>query len=172
MKKSLLLFLFLSGALSALTLGQTPPKVVLQGKTGGKVDGTPWSSQMLQGKVHVLFYVDPDKRDLNEPFSEALKARNFPHDRYTSVAIVNMAATWMPNFAIEMKLKAKQKKYPHAVYVKDKKKVLVKKWALKDNDSDILVFDKAGRLIYQHAGRLHDDQIRQVLKLIENHLDK
>jgi YtfJ family uncharacterized protein len=156
----------------ALTLGQTPPSVVIEGKYGGKVDGTPWDSKMLKGKVYVLFYVDPDKKDLNEAFSEALKEREFPHDKYTSVAIVNMAATWMPNFAIEAKLKAKQKKYPNAIYVRDKKKVLVKKWALADDDSDILVFDKEGKLIFQHAGKLEKEQIQKVLSLIEHNLDK
>jgi YtfJ family uncharacterized protein len=156
----------------ALMLGQTPPDVVLEGKNGGKVDGSAWSSQMLHDKVYVVFYVDPDERNTNEAFSEALKAKNFPHDKYTSVAIVNMAATWMPNFAIEAKLKAKQKKYPHAVYVKDKKKILVKKWALKDDSSDILVFDKEGKLIFQHAGKLNDGQIQKVIALIESHLAK
>jgi len=100
-RKTFLLSLFLLSSSFALTLGQTPPCVIIDGKYGGKVDGTAWDSKMLKGKVYVLFYVDPDKKDLNEPFSEALKARNFPHDKYTSVAIVNMAATWMPNFAID-----------------------------------------------------------------------
>ncbi len=172
MKKSFLLALLMLSSSYALTLGQTPPAVVIEGKYGGFLDGSPWDSSMLKGKVYVLFYVDPDKKDLNEPFSEALKKRQFPHDKYTSIAIVNMAATWMPNFAIDAKLKAKQKKYPNALYVRDKKKVLVKKWALEDDNSDILVFDKEGRLIFQHAGKLEPDQIEQVLSLIEHNLNK
>ncbi len=172
MKKTFLLSLLLFSSSFALTLGQTPPCVVIDGKNGGKVDGTPWDSKMLKGKVYVVFYVDPDKKDLNEPFSEALKERSFPHDKYTSIAIVNMAATWMPNFAIDAKLKAKQKKYPNAIYVRDKKKVLVKKWALEDDNSDILVFDKEGKLIFQHAGQLDAGQIEKVLSLIEHNLNK
>ena len=172
MKKTFLLIFFVTLQAKALMLGHTPPEVVLQGKEGGRVDGQAWHSSMLHDKVYVVFYVDPDKRNTNEAFSEALKARNFPHDKYTSIAIVNMAATWMPDFAIEAKLKANQKKYPHAIYVKDKKKVLVKKWALKDDSSDILVFDKEGKLIFQHAGKLSDAQIDKILTLIENHLDK
>lgn len=172
MKKTFLFLLLIVSSSFALMLGQTPPEVTLEGKSGGLVDGTPWSSQMLKGKVHVLFYVDPDKKDLNEAFSEALKAKQFSPENYRSVAIVNMAATWMPNFAIEAKLRAKQKKYPNAIYVKDKKKVLVKKWALEDDNSDILVFDKEGKLIFQHAGRLKDEQIEKILALIEHNLDK
>ena len=172
MKKTFLLLFLLSSSSFALTLGQTPPCIVLDGKNGGKVDGTPWDSKMLKGKVYVVFYVDPDKKDLNEPFSEALKKRNCPHNKFASVAIVNMAATWMPNFAIDAKLKAKQKKYPNAIYVRDKKKVLVKKWALEDDNSDILVFDKEGKLIFQYAGQLNAEQIEKVLSLIEHNLDK
>jgi YtfJ family uncharacterized protein len=171
-KKTFLFLMLIASSSFALMLGQTPPEVVLEGKNGGRVDGTPWSSQMLKGKVHVLFYVDPDKKDLNEAFSKALKAKQFPHDKYQSVAIVNMAATWMPNFAIEAKLKAKQKKYPNAIYVKDKKKVLVKKWALEDDNSDILVFDKEGKLIFQHAGKLDETQIENILALISHNLEK
>ena len=172
MKKSFLLIFFVTFQAMALMLGHIPPEVVLQGKDGGRVDGSPWHSTMLHDKVYVLFYVDPDERNTNEAFSEALKEKNFPHDKYTSVAIVNMAATWMPNFAIEAKLKAKQEKYPNAIYVKDKRKVLVKKWALKDNSSDILIFDKSGKLLFQHAGKLCDEQIHKVLDLIESHLDR
>jgi len=169
--KKVFLSLVLSATVSfALMLGQTPPSVVIDGKNGGQVDGKAWDSAMLKGKVHVLFYVDPDKKDLNEAFTEALHAKQFSHQKYGSVAIVNMAATWMPNFAIEMKLKAKQKKYPNALYVRDKKKVLVKKWALKDDNSDILVFDKDGKLIFQYAGKLNKDQINKVLSLIESNL--
>ncbi len=169
--KKIFLLLSLSISVSfALMLGQVPPSVVIDGKNGGQVDGKAWTSSMLGGKVYVLFYVDPDKKDLNEIFIETLHAKQFPYDKYGSIAIVNMAATWMPNFAIEMKLKAKQKKYPNALYVRDKKKVLVKKWALEDDNSDILVFDKSGKLIFQYAGKLDQDHINKVISLIESHL--
>ncbi len=167
----LLLSLWICGA-SALTLGDTPPFVVLEGKNGGMIDGTPWSSKMIKGKVFVVFYVDPDEKDANDEFSDALKAKKFPSEKYTSIAIVNMAATWMPNFLINMKLKKKQKKYPNAIYVKDKKKVLVKKWMLADDSSDILVFNKEGKLIFQNFGKLDSRQVEKVITLIENNLDK
>ena len=170
MKKVFLLLVLSASVSFALMLGQIPPSVIIDGKSGGQVDGNAWDSTMLNGKVYVLFYVDPDKKDLNEAFTEALHEKQFSYDKYGSVAIVNMAATWMPNFAIEMKLKAKQKKYPNALYVRDKKKVLVKKWALEDDNSDILVFSKSGKLIFQYAGKLNQDQIDKVISLIESNL--
>jgi len=168
-KVFLLLLLYVSSAFS-LMLGQQPPSVVIEGKEGGKVDGTPWTSTMLKDKVYVLFYVDPDEKDTNNAFSEALKEKKFSPEVYGSIAIVNMAATWMPNILIERLLKSKQKKYPNAIYVKDKKKVLVKKWALEDDSSDIMVFDKLGELIFQYSGELSADQIQKVLCLIEDNL--
>lgn len=154
----------------AIEVGSVPPQVVLDGANGGRTDGSSWSSQMLQGKVHVLFYVDPDEKDLNEPLVQALKKKHFDRKKYGSVAVVNLAATWKPNMIIEALLKKKQKEFPDTTYVKDKKSVLVKKWQLADNNSDVLVFDKQGRLIYQKFGKLNDADIAKVISLIEKHL--
>lgn len=170
MKKISIMMVLLFSSLFALKIGAVPENVTIDGDDGGLVAGGAWHSSMLKDKVHVLFYVDPDEKDTNEAFSEALKKANFDHAKYTSVAIVNLAATWKPNVIINALLKSKQKKFPHAIYVKDKHKVLVKKWGLADDASDILVFDKTGVLLYSHTGRLDDKEIEKVLSLIKEHL--
>ncbi|KYJ87424.1 YtfJ family protein [Sulfurovum riftiae] len=170
MKKIVLGCLLASASSMAIELGKVPPKVQLSGANGGKVDGTSWSSSMLKGKVHILFYVDPDERDLNNNLTQALKKRHFNRQKYASVAMINLAATWLPNVILESKLKAKQKEFPDTIYVKDKKKVLVKKWDLADDNSDILIFDKKGKLIYKKFGKLSEKEIKHVLSLIEKNL--
>jgi len=125
---------------------------------------------MLKSKVYTLFYVDPDERDLNNDFADALKAKNFDRKKVNSVAIINLKATWLPNVILESKLKEKQKKFPHTIYVKDKKKVLVKQWSLADDNSDILIFDKKGKLIYKKFGKISAKEIPEVLKLIEKNI--
>lgn len=170
MKKVLLGICLSSLCAFSLTVGEVPKEVVLEKENGGRVDGTAWSSTMLKGKVHVLFYVDPDERDTNNAFSEALKAKKYDLNHFASVAVINLAATWLPNFVLEKKLKAKQEQYPNAIYVKDKSKVLVKEWELKDDSSDILVFSKKGELIYSYAGELDSSEIDKVLKLIDENL--
>ena len=170
MKKIILGLLLIIGNSMAIELGKMPSSVSIDGKNGGKVDGTPWSSKMLKGKVYIVFYVDPDKKDLNEDLSNALKKRHFSRKKYGSVAIINLAATWMPNALIESKLKTKQKKFPDTIYVKDKKKVLVSKWNLADDNSDILIFNKKGKLIYKKFGKLSAEEISSVLALIEKNL--
>ena len=170
MKKTVLGFLVAFGSAMAIEVGQVPPSVVLSGENGGKVDGTQWSSSMLKGKVHILFYVDPDERKLNEPLTKALKKRHFNRQKYASVAMINLAATWLPNVILESKLKAKQKEFPDTIYVKDKKKVVLKKWDLSDDNSDVLIFDKKGKLIYKKFGKLSEKEIKHVLSLIEKNL--
>ncbi len=168
MKKLILGLILFSLQLFGLQLDEVPPIVNLDEKNGGKADNSAWSSDMLKDKVFVLFYVDPDERNVNEEFSQALKDKKFDKEKYGSVAIVNMAATWMPNFAIESKLKTKQEKYPNALYVKDKKKVLVQKWGLADDASNIVVFGKDGKVLYFKKGKLTKDEILKVLQLIED----
>jgi uncharacterized protein len=154
----------------AIELGEVPPKVELQEKLGGRLDGTAWSSDELKGKVHVLFYVDPDEKDTNNDASEALDKEKFPVEKFQSVAIINMAATWMPNFAISMSIEEKQKRYPRTIYVRDYKKVLVDAWKIADDSSDVLAFDKQGKLLFRKDGKLSPEDIQKLLKAIKDNL--
>jgi YtfJ family uncharacterized protein len=169
-KKVVSVFFLLLSSCMAIELGAVPKVVTIDGKNGGRIDGSAWESSMLQGKIHTVFYVDPDKRDLNNPLADALKEKNFDRKKVNSVAIINLAATWLPNVFIESKLKEKQKKFPHTIYVKDKKKVLVDQWGLADDNSDILIFDQKGKLLYKKFGQVSDEEIKDVIALIEkNH---
>lgn len=157
-------------AWAEVQMGQVPTTVELKEKMGGRLDGSPWSSDEMRGKVSIIFYVDPDKKDLNNDASEALAAEKFPLDKYQSYGIINMAATWLPNFAISSSLEEKQKKYPNTIYVRDYKKVLVKEWNIADDTSDVLAFDKEGKLIYRKDGKLNADDIGQLIKVIRENL--
>ena len=158
--------------LAEFPIGEIPPKVVLKGDLGGRIDGTKWSSEeLVSEKVIVLFYVDPDESELNNHVSDALKAENFPKDKYGSIGIANMAATWLPNFAINMKLKSKQEKHKNTLYVKDLDKTLVKKWGLSDDNSNVVVFGKNGRVLYSVDGKFTDAQVNEIVKVIWDNLD-
>ena len=164
--------LFPTMVLAELPIGEIPPKVVLKDDLGGRLDGTPWSSEeLVSGKVIVLFYVDPDESELNNHVSDALKAENYPKEKYGSIGIANMDATWLPNFAINMKLKSKQEQYKSTVYVKDLDKTLVKKWGLSDDNSDVVVFGKDGRVLYSVDGKFKDAQVKEIVKVVWDNLD-
>jgi len=154
----------------AIEIGEIPPKVELKENLGGRLNGTPWSSAELQGKVYVLFYVDPDEKDTNNEASEALDREKFPSDKVQSVGIINMAATWLPNFAISSALKDKQKRYPDTIYVRDYKKVLVNTWKITDDNSNVFAFDKKGKLIFRKDGKLTTEEIQMLIKVIRDHL--
>ncbi len=170
MRKIVLSLLVLTAGLFAVETGKRPSIVVIDGKDGGAIKGGAWSSAMLKDKVTVLFYVDPDERDTNKALTQALKAKHFDRSKYRSVAILNLAASWLPNAVLESKLKEKQKEFPDTVYVKDKNKVLIKKWGLKDDSSDILIFDQGGKLIYKKFGKLTQKEIKEVIGIIEKML--
>ncbi len=173
MKKILLLTILFSHQLfaeeyAALTL----PTVTLEGEVGGRLDGTAWSSNEIKEKFFVLFYVDPDEKDLNEPTADLLKKEQFPLEQYGSIGVINMAATWLPNFAIEASLKQKLKKFSDTLYLRDLKKVLVKKWGLKDDSSNILLFDKSGKLLFKIMGKATNEESLRLISIIKEQLAK
>ncbi len=153
----------------ALQLGEKVPTAILDGKNGGYINGTAWSSKTLKGKVHLLLYADPDKKEAMSTLIDMLKSNRFAN-KLTTVAIINMKATWLPDFVIEKKLKSKQKELQHIRYVVDKSKYLVKRWHLKDNDTNILLFDKKGRLRYLHRGEIDQKELNKIIKLIQKNL--
>jgi len=167
-----LLSLVASHAWADLEIDKVPKTITLQEKLGGRLDGTPWSSAEFKNKVSVVFYVDPDEKDLNNDASEALKKEGFSLEKYQSYGIINMAATILPNFAISSSLKKKQKAYPDTIYVRDYKKTLVQEWGIADDNSNVLAFDKAGNLIFRKDGKLTEAEIKALIEVIRANLDK
>ena len=169
--KIVLLTALLSANLSALNVGEVPKVVSLSGEKGGKaLDNSAWSSGSIKDKVFVMFYVDPDEKSLNEEFSQMLQEKKYDRAKYGSIAIVNLAATWKPNIVIEKILKSKQKEFPDTIYVKDKESVLVNEWKIADNNSDVIVFNKNGKVLYYKVGKLDDKEREEVFALIEKFL--
>ena len=105
--------LMIQPAWAEIEMGQVPEEVVLKGDLGGRLDGSPWSSKELKGKINVIFYVDPDERDLNNEASDALKKEKFPREKFQSYGIINMDATWLPNFIISVLFGGKAETLSH-----------------------------------------------------------
>ena len=170
--KVALLSTLMAISLSALSVGEVPKAVTLSGDNGGLVKGEAeaWNSQSIKDKVYVMFYVDPDEKDTNNHFSAALKAKKYDRANYGSLAIINLAATWKPNFVIESILKDKQVEFPDTIYVKDKNSVLVKEWAVADDASNIIIFAKNGKVLFYKSGAMSDDDMTEAMQLIEDNL--
>ena len=153
-----------------LEVGTKPSPVELSGKCGGRLDGTPWSSSEIDGKVYSVYYIDPDEADLNEPLFTALKAEGFPREKVQSVAIINMKATWLPGPVLSKVLKRKQKKYTRTTYVKDNCKKMIAAWNCTDHSSDIMLFDQQGEVLFSRDGRLSDAEIKTMIDLTWKHI--
>jgi predicted transcriptional regulator len=155
-------------ALAELPLGEVPPTVTLDGKIGGRLDGSAWSSTEIKGKAYTLWYVDPDEADMNDHVSDRLSKEDFPEGKLGSIAIINMAAApWKPNFAIESALKDSQEEFPSTIYIKDFKKVLVKEWNLEDHSCDIILFDQTGKVVFSKDGKFSQEDVEQLVAAIK-----
>lgn len=159
-------FISTSSFAGELIVGQLPPPIKLEGESGAKVDGTAWNSDMLKGKVTSFFYVDPDERSSNEPLEAAFKKEQFPFETHQSVAVINMAASWLPNSILASKLAGKQEEFPMTTYVKDFKKVLVSAWGLKDDAVNVVIFDKDGKVLVLNKGPYSEAELPNLVKII------
>jgi len=169
--KIALLSVLMALNLSAVTVGQAPSKVIIENDNGGMVlDGSAWSSSTIQGKVYVMFYVDPDEKDTNSHFSKALKEKKYDRSNYGSLAVINLAATWKPNFVIESILESKQEEFPDTIYVKDKSSVLVNEWKIDDDASNIIIFSKRGEVLFYKSGKMSEEDISNAFQIIETNL--
>lgn len=171
MKKILINWIGIVAMIQALGVGERLPHVTLQGSTGGMSDGRAWHSSSLRGKVHLILYMDPDKRKETQPLLDALKKLNVNGRAYSTVAIVNLAATWMPDAILETMLAKKQKELKNTIFIFDRDRYLVKKWQMKDNDTNILIIDKYGKILYRKSGKITSADIDKIIGIIKKQLN-
>jgi predicted transcriptional regulator len=165
------LFLF-SGMLHAqtLTVGKAVSTVKIQNP-----DNAPATIPAIGQKVIAIFYTDPDVKDINEPLTEAIKAKKFSPDKYVGVGIANMADTWLPNSVIRYAGRQKQAKYPASVIMCDDKHILAKAWGLGDCDDVgyVIIIGKDSKVKLIKAVKRTEESkalISSVLALIESDL--
>lgn len=159
--------------LAALPVGEVLPSLTLSDKHGGYVsDGKPWSSDSMRGRLNFVVYVDPDDKDLNNDLAERLKAEKHPSDILTSVALINLAASWKPDSLIMSALRDKQKEFPQTTYVFDKDKSVATRWQLPTDGYHVLFVDKEGRLLFEKNGQFSKQEIDQFLSLVKSEVDK
>jgi hypothetical protein len=155
---------------AAPQIGDKLPLVEISGENGGRTNGDKWLSEMIKDRLWLLFYVDPDHKDDNIELEKSLKKENFSEENLGSIGVINMAATWLPDVALKPALEAKQKDYPKVVYVLDRKKILLEKWKLNDDDYNVLLFGKDRKLLYVNHGTLDAKAIAELISIIRKNL--
>lgn len=126
-------------------------------------------------KVIAVFYTDPDAKDVNDPLSDALKAKNFPKEKYAGIGIANCKETWIPDAAIRMKARQKEKQFPGSIILLDSKRDLAKAWGLGDcNDMGVVIIIGKDRKIKFIKNIKNQEEskaiINTVVKIIQDEL--
>ena len=70
------------------------PHIILEGDDGSYANGKRWDSSVLQGKITLLVYFDPDERDKGKIFMPTLEAfeRDLDFSQFQTILIVNLKA--------------------------------------------------------------------------------
>jgi len=172
MKKIIFLSILISIEIFAkVSIGKILPEIILNDQTGGYFNGYRWNSNMLKGKTTMLMYVDPDEKDkgiIFKPIIEKLE-QDIDFKKFQIIVILNLNATWKPNFLIKKLSEGKLKTYPKRIYIFDKQSVLVRKWGLTDNEYNVLLIDPQMKPIYSHIGKWKEKEIQKIDLLIRRY---
>lgn len=134
---------------------------------GGGLDGSDFDSEVFKGKAFVLFYVSPQKKQINMEASEELKAQKFDGDAFRSVAIIDLKSSWVPNPLIMRALRAKQEKYPKTIYLGDKKRHMHKILDFKPTGNELFAFDQNGKMIFSHLGKADPEKVKELISILK-----
>jgi uncharacterized protein len=132
-------------------------------------DGRNFSMDSWANRVLVVNYVDPDAADLNEHFTDALKAAKdqgrLQDATYCGIGIADCAATWKPNFAIRAIAGRKAKKYKSTILF-DYHGTLRQAWGLAKDTANVIVVDKNRICRAIVRGRVPDDLVPKLVDLV------
>ena len=137
----------------------------------------PKAIPFIGAKVIAIFYTDPDEKDVNDPLSDAIKAKNFPKDKYAGIGIANCKDTWIPDAAIRMKARQKEKQFPGSIILLDTKRDLSKAWGLGDCNGlgVVIIIGKDAKIKFIKNIKTQEESkaiISAVLKIIQEELAK
>ena len=115
-------------------------------------------------------YVDPDEKSKGEVFKPTIEAfeKDLDFDKFQILVILNLDATWKPDFVIRTMMKSKLTDYPKRIYILDTGSVLVKKWGLTDNAYNTVIINDKRKVIYSHSGEWEDGEMTQVDALVRS----
>jgi predicted transcriptional regulator len=132
-------------------------------------DGKQFTMDTWAGKVLSLTYVDPDESDLNEHFTDALKKAKdegrLTDENYKGFGIADCAATWKPDAIIKAIAGRKAKKYNTTILF-DTDATLRNAWGLAKDTSNVIILDKNRVCQAIVRGRVPDDKVESLVKLV------
>ena len=131
-------------------------------------DDKVFTMESWAGKVLLVTYADPDEKDLNEHFTDAMKKAKddgiLKEETYKGIGFADCAATWKPNALIRTFADMKAKKY-NTVILFDYDASLRKAWGLGKDTSNVILLDKNRVCRAIVRGRVPNDQVAAIVKL-------
>lgn len=130
----------------------------------------PFTMNSWAGKVLQINYVDPDEKDLNEAYSEAVdKAvkvdKRIDSVRFKGIGITDCKSTWLPNAAIRAVAAGKAKKFKTTILF-DYDASLQKMWGLPKDNYTIVVLDKNRICRALYVGKIPESENEKLIQLI------
>lgn len=126
----------------------------------------------FKGKVLYVAYVDPDEKDTNNHVEDALKKERdsggLDKTRYEGFGIVNLKASNLPNFIIKASIKSKQEKTGAAILL-DYDYTILNLWGVKNESSDVVVLDKERVCRYVYNGKLPQEELMKMIRIIKEY---
>jgi predicted transcriptional regulator len=120
------------------------------------------------GKVLLVNYTDPDEKDINEHFTEAMKKAKddglLKEATYAGIGIADCKSSWKPDSLIRSFGAAKAEKYK-TVILFDYDALLRDAWGLKKDSGNAILLDKNRICRAIIRGRVPDDQVAPLVQL-------
>ncbi|XKY37834.1 YtfJ family protein [Enterovibrio sp. 27052020O] len=136
---------------------------------GDKIGYQTWNSSDLTGKVRIIQAIAgrSSAKEMNAPLVEAIKAADFPNDKYQTTTIINQDdAIWGTGGFVKSSAEDSKKEFSWSSIVLDESGAVAKAWHLKDESSAIVVIDPQGEVRFAKEGALSDAEVTQVIDLV------
>ncbi len=120
------------------------------------------------GKVLLINYNDPDEKDMNEHFTDAVKKEVesgvLKKSSFKGIGIADCKASWKPDGLIRTLGASEATKYD-TVILFDYNAFLREAWGLKEDSANAILLDKNRVCRAIVRGRVPDNQVEYLLKL-------
>jgi len=156
---------YLTGQTGKLEVGMKAPAWKFSDANKREFTMDSWAGKVLQ-----VNYVDPDEKDLNEPYNEVIDKAVKVDSRIDSVyfkgiGITDTKSTWLPDGAIRMIARGKAKKFKTTILF-DYDATLQKLWGLPKDNYTVVILDKNRICRYIHEGKIPESENEKLVQMI------
>jgi len=131
-------------------------------------DGRAYTLQDWAGKVLLINYNDPDEKDMNDHFNDAIKEKVnsgiLKEATFKGIGIADCKASWKPDALIRSFGAAAAKKYD-TIILFDYDASLRDAWGLAEDSANVILLDKGGVCRAIVRGRVPDDQVAPLVQM-------